>query len=67
MIHCQCLSIDLRGHGDTQTDDDDDLSADTLATYKRILLHKNSKFLIYYCFFFHLQRHWRLNVENLSS
>ncbi|XP_023303745.2 protein phosphatase methylesterase 1 [Lucilia cuprina] len=31
MIHCQCLSIDLRGHGDTQTDDEDDLSADTLA------------------------------------
>ncbi|XP_005189195.1 protein phosphatase methylesterase 1 [Musca domestica] len=31
MIHCQCLSIDLRGHGDTVTDDDDDLSADTLA------------------------------------
>uniref|UniRef100_A0A1A9Z3G5 Protein phosphatase methylesterase 1 n=1 Tax=Glossina pallidipes TaxID=7398 RepID=A0A1A9Z3G5_GLOPL len=31
MIHCQCLSIDLRGHGDTHTDEDDDLSADTLA------------------------------------
>ncbi|TMW44271.1 hypothetical protein DOY81_010651 [Sarcophaga bullata] len=31
MIHCQCLSIDFRGHGDTQTDNEDDLSADTLA------------------------------------
>ncbi|XP_013115534.1 protein phosphatase methylesterase 1 [Stomoxys calcitrans] len=31
MIHCQCLSIDLRGHGDTMTDNDDDLSEDTLA------------------------------------
>lgn len=35
MIHCQCLSIDLRGHGDTHTDEDDDLSADTLAKYIR--------------------------------
>lgn len=33
MIYCQCLSIDLRGHGDTHTDDDDDLSADTLAKF----------------------------------
>lgn len=31
MIHCQCLTIDLRGHGDTHTDNDDDLSSDTLA------------------------------------
>ncbi|CAD7004874.1 unnamed protein product [Ceratitis capitata] len=31
IIHCQCLAIDLRGHGDTKTDDEDDLSSDTLA------------------------------------
>ncbi|XP_075161603.1 protein phosphatase methylesterase 1 [Haematobia irritans] len=31
MIHCQCLSIDLRGHGDSVTDNDDDLSENTLA------------------------------------
>ncbi|KAG5680201.1 hypothetical protein PVAND_009726 [Polypedilum vanderplanki] len=31
IIHCQCLAIDFRGHGDTHTNDDDDLSAETLA------------------------------------
>nr|NP_001261609.1 uncharacterized protein Dmel_CG5068, isoform B [Drosophila melanogaster]NP_648277.3 uncharacterized protein Dmel_CG5068, isoform A [Drosophila melanogaster]ACL90756.1 CG5068-PA [synthetic construct]AAF50336.2 uncharacterized protein Dmel_CG5068, isoform A [Drosophila melanogaster]AAL29088.1 LP02515p [Drosophila melanogaster]AGB94304.1 uncharacterized protein Dmel_CG5068, isoform B [Drosophila melanogaster] len=31
MIHCQCLCIDMRGHGDSKVDDEDDLSADTLA------------------------------------
>lgn len=31
MVHCQCLAIDLRGHGDTHTKDDDDLSAETLS------------------------------------
>lgn len=32
IIHCQCLAIDFRGHGDTRTTDDDDLSAETMAT-----------------------------------
>ena len=32
LIHCQCLAIDFRGHGDTKTDDDEDLSAGTMAT-----------------------------------
>ncbi|XP_055593523.1 protein phosphatase methylesterase 1 [Uranotaenia lowii] len=31
LIHCQCLAIDIRGHGDTSTDDEEDLSAPTLA------------------------------------
>ncbi|KYN07465.1 PREDICTED: protein phosphatase methylesterase 1 [Cyphomyrmex costatus] len=31
MILCRVMAIDLRGHGDTHTTDDDDLSADTLA------------------------------------
>lgn len=31
IINCQCLALDLRGHGHTETSDDDDLSADTLA------------------------------------
>jgi protein phosphatase methylesterase 1 len=31
LIHIQCLAIDFRGHGDTKTDDDDDLSAPTMA------------------------------------
>ncbi|XP_055377251.1 protein phosphatase methylesterase 1 [Condylostylus longicornis] len=32
MLHCQCLCVDLRGHGDSITDNDEDLSAETLAT-----------------------------------
>lgn len=31
LVHCQTLSIDLRGHGDTHTNNDDDLSADILS------------------------------------
>ncbi|XP_053952650.1 protein phosphatase methylesterase 1 [Anastrepha ludens] len=31
IIHCQCLAVDLRGHGDTKTEHEDDLSSDTLA------------------------------------
>lgn len=31
MVHCTCVAIDLRGHGDTHTDNDDDLSADTMS------------------------------------
>lgn len=31
MIVCKILAIDLRGHGDTHTTDDEDLSAETLA------------------------------------
>lgn len=31
IIHCQCLAIDIRGHGDTVTEQEDDLSAETLA------------------------------------
>ncbi|XP_063981736.1 protein phosphatase methylesterase 1 [Diachasmimorpha longicaudata] len=32
MIMCRVLAIDLRGHGDTHTTNDEDLSAETLAT-----------------------------------
>lgn len=31
IIHCQCLAVDFRGHGETHTDDDDDLSAETMS------------------------------------
>lgn len=31
IIHCQCIAVDLRGHGDTKTPDDSDLSANTLS------------------------------------
>ncbi|XP_026477421.1 protein phosphatase methylesterase 1-like [Ctenocephalides felis] len=31
LIHCQTLAIDLRGHGETETADDKDLSADSLS------------------------------------
>lgn len=32
IIHCQVVAIDLRGHGDTVATDEQDLSANTLAT-----------------------------------
>lgn len=32
LIHCQCVAIDLRGHGDTVAEDESDLSANTLAS-----------------------------------
>ncbi|KAL6264399.1 hypothetical protein P5V15_004508 [Pogonomyrmex californicus] len=32
MVLCRIMAIDLRGHGDTHTTDDEDLSADTLAS-----------------------------------
>ncbi|XP_072743666.1 protein phosphatase methylesterase 1 [Anoplolepis gracilipes] len=32
MVLCSVMAIDLRGHGDTHTTDDEDLSADTLAS-----------------------------------
>ena len=31
MIVCRVLAIDLRGHGDTQTTDEENLGADNLA------------------------------------
>ncbi|XP_055326635.1 protein phosphatase methylesterase 1 isoform X2 [Sitodiplosis mosellana] len=31
IINCQCLAIDLRGHGDTHVENESDLSANTLA------------------------------------
>lgn len=31
IIHCQCIAIDFRGHGETHTDDDEDLSAETMS------------------------------------
>uniref|UniRef100_A0A182P8M0 Protein phosphatase methylesterase 1 n=1 Tax=Anopheles epiroticus TaxID=199890 RepID=A0A182P8M0_9DIPT len=32
LIQCQCLAFDIRGHGDTYTEEEDDLSAERLAT-----------------------------------
>lgn len=32
MVLCRVMAIDLRGHGDTYTTNDEDLSVDTLAT-----------------------------------
>jgi len=31
LVHCQCLAIDLRGHGASNTTDEEDLSAETQA------------------------------------
>lgn len=40
-IECQVIAIDLRGHGNTKTNDDSDLSLDTLAQYDFWFLRKN--------------------------
>lgn len=32
MALCKVMAVDLRGHGDTYTTNDEDLSADTLAS-----------------------------------
>jgi protein phosphatase methylesterase 1 len=40
IVHCQCLAIDFRGHGCTETNDDEDLSAETLATDIGLVLEK---------------------------
>ena len=33
MVDCQILSIDLRGHGDTITTDEDNMSIEVLSKY----------------------------------
>ncbi|KAJ8711899.1 hypothetical protein PYW08_008853 [Mythimna loreyi] len=40
MIHCQVVSIDIRGHGETKADNPDDLSIDTLVHDVEQVLHK---------------------------
>lgn len=37
MVICKVMAIDLRGHGDTHTTNEEDLSADTLALYVEYL------------------------------
>ena len=33
LVACRCAAMDFRGHGDTKTDNDEDLSAETMARY----------------------------------
>ncbi|XP_060805840.1 protein phosphatase methylesterase 1 [Amyelois transitella] len=40
MIHCQVVSMDIRGHGETKVKEPDNLSADTLARDVEQVLHK---------------------------
>lgn len=40
MIHCQVVSIDLRGHGESKLQNSDDLSADILVKDVEQVLHK---------------------------
>ncbi|CAH0402400.1 unnamed protein product [Chilo suppressalis] len=40
MIHCQVVSMDIRGHGETQAKEPDDLSAETLVNDVEQVLHK---------------------------
>lgn len=37
MIHCQVISIDVRGHGETQAKDPEDMSSETLVRYQFIV------------------------------
>lgn len=32
LVHCRCIAVDLRGHGDTSTDSNNDLSAEILSS-----------------------------------
>ena len=49
-VHCRCAALDMRGHGDTYTADDSDLSSQTLTRlvtlFGLLLCHK--------CFIFKL-------------
>lgn len=40
MIHCQVVSIDIRGHGETKVENPDDLSIETLVHDVEQVLHK---------------------------
>lgn len=42
MIVCQVMAIDLRGHGETSTEDEENLSADTLASSVQSQLKNNN-------------------------
>ena len=33
MVKCRCIAYDARGHGETWTEDDSNLSAETMAKY----------------------------------
>ena len=33
LVSCRCAAMDFRGHGDTKTVTDEDLSAETMARY----------------------------------
>lgn len=35
MVECRVMAIDLRGHGDSKTNNDEDLSAETMARYDK--------------------------------
>lgn len=40
LIHCQCIAVDFRGHGETHTDDDEDLSAETMSRDIGVVIEK---------------------------
>lgn len=39
-IKCQCIAVDFRGHGDTYTNNDEDLSVETLSNDIKLLVEK---------------------------
>jgi protein phosphatase methylesterase 1 len=40
LVHCQCIAIDIRGHGETKTTDENDLSIQTLTNDVCQILHQ---------------------------
>ena len=36
LVSCRCIAVDLRGHGDTVTEDCSDLSGDVMAKYANL-------------------------------
>ena len=37
LVNCRCAAMDFRGHGDTNTEDEEDMSAQVLA--QLVLIH----------------------------
>ncbi|CAF4515566.1 unnamed protein product, partial [Rotaria magnacalcarata] len=39
LVRCQCIAVDIRGHGETKTTDESDLSIETLTNDICQILH----------------------------
>ncbi len=43
-VKCQCIAIDIRGHGETVTNDDEDLSIETMSKWDILCLKNENSF-----------------------